>query len=120
MIQNKFDGISVRLIHINVDEARMKNTLHNQIKCQFCQEPEQRKLVPAAIVRKSIIDEIKKVNSTWDADGFICQNDLNKYRQSYITSLLEKEKGIGPPKIKPNTISKKSVNFLLSNGSPLI
>ena len=50
-------------------------------------------MMPAALVRSAIADQIKKVNPDWKPDGFICMTDLNRFRGDYIQNLLESEKG---------------------------
>jgi uncharacterized membrane protein len=62
--------------------------------CQICGTSDpRRELVPAAIVRPSIISEIKKAYPNWDETGFICRRDLNEFRSRYIHNMLVEEKG---------------------------
>lgn len=63
-------------------------------ECQTCGKilPKS-KLIPARFIRASITDEIKKDHPQWSADGFICRTDINHYRNRYIQSLIETEKG---------------------------
>ncbi len=50
-------------------------------------------LLPAVFVRPVIAGLIVKANSQWSIDGYICVDDLNKFRYDYIRSVLEMEKG---------------------------
>jgi uncharacterized membrane protein len=62
--------------------------------CQICKTTDSRReLIPAAIVRPSIIAEIKKTWPNWDERGYICRRDLNEFRSRYIHNLLFEEKG---------------------------
>jgi len=51
------------------------------------------KLVHAASVRDQIKNLIIKDTATWDDNGFISIEELNKYRDKYLTSVIEQEKG---------------------------
>ncbi|HKJ75031.1 MAG TPA: DUF1003 domain-containing protein [Alphaproteobacteria bacterium] len=62
--------------------------------CQICGTTDpRRELIPAAIVRPSIIGEIRKARPDWREDGFICRRDLNEFRSRYIHNMLTEEKG---------------------------
>jgi uncharacterized membrane protein len=62
--------------------------------CQICSTTDaRRELIPAAIVRPTIIAEIKKTYPAWDETGFICRRDLNEFRSRYIHNMLVEEKG---------------------------
>jgi len=50
-------------------------------------------MVPCALVRPVIADQIKKEIPAWNAEGYICADHLNRFRSGYIQSLLEAEKG---------------------------
>lgn len=50
-------------------------------------------MMPAALVRNAIVEQIKTAYPDWKPEGYICQNDLNKFRMEYIQNLLESEKG---------------------------
>lgn len=62
--------------------------------CQICgkQAPEV-ELVMARSVRPVIIDLVKQSYPGWSDSGFICVDDLNRYRYEYVRSLVETEKG---------------------------
>ncbi len=62
--------------------------------CSVCKkEFPFRELFPAQLVRSSVASIIKKEHPDWNGDGYICANDLNHCRVSYITQELDKEKG---------------------------
>lgn len=63
-------------------------------KCQLCRDGGKgKKLLPAAVLRASLTDEIRRSHPSWDETGFICQNHLNQFRKSYIESVLSQEVG---------------------------
>ena len=63
-------------------------------KCQICSiEKPDSKLIPAAAVRESLVNVIKENKPNWDPAGYICPDDLNKFRAMYIQKILEDEKG---------------------------
>ena len=62
--------------------------------CQICGTTDpRREIIPAAIVRPTIIGEIRKAHPDWNEDGFICRRDLNEFRSRYIHNMLTEEKG---------------------------
>jgi len=50
-------------------------------------------MMPAALVRSVIVEQIKKEYPDWKPDGYICNADLNRFRSTYLQNLLEAEKG---------------------------
>jgi uncharacterized membrane protein len=70
----------------------MEEPKPDEPRCQICQKtaPEV-DLIPGAIIRQAIVQEIQRTKSDWDSAGFICTNDLNLMRERYIESLLENE-----------------------------
>jgi len=62
--------------------------------CQVCRKLKSKdELIPLAIIRKPIIDLIIQEHNELNDSGFICNEDLNIYRNKYIQNLLEQEKG---------------------------
>ena len=51
------------------------------------------KLVPASVVRSTVVDLIRKTHPAWSEDDFICEDDLNRFRYEYVHSLITSEKG---------------------------
>jgi uncharacterized membrane protein len=60
--------------------------------CRLCGKSGPQ-MLPAVLVRAPIVEEIKKQHPDWQAEGYICQADLNRFRLKYIQNLLESEKG---------------------------
>jgi uncharacterized membrane protein len=71
----------------------MKNR-EKTFACQICRkEKRMGEVVPAELVRDSIIQTIRKSHPDWSADGFICLPDLNRFRAEHVGKVLETEKG---------------------------
>ncbi len=63
-------------------------------KCQICgKEKQLSHLVPAMSIRNSQLELIKKEHQDWNEKGFICLDDLNKYRGLFVQQILEDETG---------------------------
>ncbi len=62
-------------------------------RCQVCGETRAIRLRPAIVVRPAVADIIRKDVADFDENGWICQNDVAKYRYRYVESLLQAEKG---------------------------
>lgn len=64
---------------------------------KFCQVCGRRQpavhLVMAGLIRPVIIDVIRHSHPDWSDNGFICVDDLNRFRAEYVRSLVEAEKG---------------------------
>jgi uncharacterized membrane protein len=61
--------------------------------CQICGEHKRKNdLVPAALIRASIVEVIVKEHPVWLPGGYICYADLNRFRMDYVRDVLEKEK----------------------------
>ena len=64
------------------------------VACQICKEEKKLKdVLPAELVRQSVVDTIKKKFPKWSSDGYICYNDLNKFRIEHVQDVLETERG---------------------------
>jgi uncharacterized membrane protein len=50
-------------------------------------------MMPSALVRSTIAEQIIAAYPDWRPDGYICLSDLNRFRMNYIQNLLESEKG---------------------------
>ncbi len=67
---------------------RLKNV------CQVCKKEKFiSELMPALSVRESIVALIRSDGFDWEQEGFICVDDLNKYRNNYVKKILEDETG---------------------------
>jgi uncharacterized membrane protein len=69
-----------------------ENHLKPQAICRLCGKSEPQ-MLPAALVRPILVEEIKKQYPDWKPEGYICHSDLNRFRSEYIQGLLESEKG---------------------------
>ena len=47
----------------------------------------------AGLIRPAVVEVIKRSFPGWSAKGFICEDDLNRFRYEYVSSLVEAEKG---------------------------
>jgi uncharacterized membrane protein len=62
--------------------------------CQICGKQHSRsELIPAALVRSPLVEHIRRAFPSWSSDGFICHDDLNRFRGEYVRFLLEDERG---------------------------
>jgi uncharacterized membrane protein len=62
--------------------------------CQICGRAKSRfELVPAALIRTPLVERIRSAFPAWSQDGFICRDDLNRFRGDYVQDLLADEKG---------------------------
>lgn len=62
--------------------------------CQICGRDESKiEILPAVVVRPALGDLIKTSFPNWSGKGFICRDDLRKFRNNYLMKLLEDEKG---------------------------
>ena len=72
----------------------MTNNQHKTVECQVCrQEKKINEVMPAEVVRSSLVKVIQKRFKSWNPSGFICIDDLNRFREEYLTSVLETERG---------------------------
>lgn len=62
--------------------------------CQVCgKDASQADLIAASSVRPVVVNLITKDYPEWSAEGFICVDDLNRFRYDYVRSLIETERG---------------------------
>jgi uncharacterized membrane protein len=61
--------------------------------CQICGSDKNSSLRPGVLVSQVVADLIQNKLGKWDEAGWICADDLQKYRQQYVQSLLQAEKG---------------------------
>ncbi len=73
---------------------KQNKNVNGRVKCQICNEfKKPNEMLPADIVRESVVNTIKKKHPKWSPDGFICHHDLNKFRIEHVQDVLEMEKG---------------------------
>ncbi len=64
------------------------------LRCQICgRERRRREVLPADLVRPSLVESIRREHPDWSADGFICLDDLNTFRRRHVEEALEAERG---------------------------
>jgi uncharacterized membrane protein len=72
----------------------MKASQTKNIVCNICGKTKARSMVmPAALVRDAVAEQIKAAHPGWKPEGYICLSDLNQFRMQYIQHLLGSEKG---------------------------
>ena len=67
--------------------------IQSQRTCQVCGNACADSLHPGILVRDAVAALIRKETGKWSEDGWICSDDLQKYRNMFVQSLLESEKG---------------------------
>jgi len=60
---------------------------------QICGNAQRSALHPGILVRPAVAELIRRKVGSWSEEGWICSEDLQKYRHEYVESLLEAEKG---------------------------
>jgi hypothetical protein len=62
--------------------------------CSVCgHELPVREMVHLDVVRPAMIERIRQEKPDLPADGFICRADLDRFRSSYVSQLLIRERG---------------------------
>lgn len=71
----------------------MEASVSEEQACQVCGETDGRVVLPAILVRPAVAKLIAAEVGSWDEDGWICNEDLQRFRHRYVESLLVDEKG---------------------------
>jgi len=72
----------------------MKESQSKNMVCNICGKTKARSMMmPAALVRNAVAEQIRNAHPDWKQEGYICLSDLNQFRMTYIHDLLESEKG---------------------------
>lgn len=62
--------------------------------CQICgRDNTKAEILSSIIVRPAVAEVIKSSFPNWDPEGFICREDLRKFRSEYLVKIMEDEKG---------------------------
>lgn len=62
--------------------------------CQICgKEKRWSEVVPAPLVRDSLLETIRKSTPDWSTSGYICASDLNRFRAEHVKQVLAEERG---------------------------
>jgi hypothetical protein len=76
------------------EPARARRVRPLRFACAICnREKPARDVTQIAVVRPSLIDRIKTEHPDLPAEGFICNEDLGRFRSRYVTELLGEERG---------------------------
>jgi uncharacterized membrane protein len=72
----------------------MAKKREESVLCQICKgEKRLSEVIPAELVRQSIVEIIKKTHPDWSTSGYICISDLDRFRGKYVRDVLETERG---------------------------
>jgi len=72
----------------------MKVSQTKDMVCNICGKTKPGSMMmPAALVRNALAEQIKTAYPEWKPEGYICLSDLNQFRMKYVQNLLESEKG---------------------------
>src|SRR5437762_696526 len=72
----------------------MSKTAPTTLVCEICKKPKSpHDGMIAELIRPSLLEFIKKRMPDWDGKGFICFDDLGKFRKEYVKDVLENELG---------------------------
>jgi uncharacterized membrane protein len=71
--------------------AKRKSPSH---PCGLCgRRFPERELVPAELVRPTVVAEIRQVHPDWSGEGWLCHEDLNRYRNAYVHAVIQADRG---------------------------
>jgi uncharacterized membrane protein len=66
----------------------------SKLVCQICKKQKSAgDVIPAGLVRSSIVEKIKEAFPDWSSDGYICTADLNRFRSEYVEEMIKQDKG---------------------------
>ncbi len=72
----------------------MSKTAPATLSCEICKKPKSSDDgMLADLIRPSLLEFIKKRMPGWDGKGFICLDDLGKFRKEYVKEVLQEEIG---------------------------
>ena len=72
----------------------MTNTAPATLICQICKKPgSPHDGMIGELIRPSLAEFIKKSVPDWDDKGFVCLDDLGKFRKEYVKEVLQEEIG---------------------------
>jgi len=64
------------------------------LKCSICGKLfPLRDLSAGALIRDAVVQLIMREHTDWSIEGYVCRTDLARYREKYVQTLLESEKG---------------------------
>lgn len=72
----------------------MKHRRSTSVTCSVCEgEFKPNECLPGQLVSAQIAALIRQEKPDWSAEGYICFNDLQRYRSDYLRDVVEKERG---------------------------
>lgn len=72
----------------------MRRNQPEQQKCSVCRKTlPVNEMVAGTLVRTAVVAMITSEHPNWSFEGYICREDLSRYRNKYVQDLLESEKG---------------------------
>ena len=72
----------------------MTEKTRNRFVCQICKkEFKPGEVMPGEFVREPIAEMIRRSHPDWSSEGFICLQDLKRFRMDYVQHALEQERG---------------------------
>ena len=79
----EYSRIRYAIISLYIEEPggnRMKGQ-RKTVECQICKkEKRMGEVVPAELIRDSVIETIRKSYPDWPAAGYLCKPDMNRFR----------------------------------------
>lgn len=94
----------------------MSTLRHPQHPCTLCGKSfSHRDLILGAMVSDGVAREIRHDFPTWSQEGYVCREDVSRYRTRHIQSLLSREKGELTQLDKEVVDSLRSHELLSSN-----
>ena len=66
----------------------------SEVTCQICGKHDSAdEMIPGGAIREALVTEIKQAYPDWTDTGYICRDDLDKFRAQYVQNSLQREKG---------------------------
>jgi uncharacterized membrane protein len=76
-----------------MEKKIMNDNAKKHRACQVCGSDQLSNLHPGVLVRPVIAELIQSEIGKWSEEGWICSEDLQRFRNKYVQSVLETEKG---------------------------
>jgi len=70
-----------------------KTVTEKRRACQICGRDRPSDLHRGILAGPAVADLIQRATGSWSDEGWICTDDLGRYRHEYVKSLLEAERG---------------------------
>jgi uncharacterized membrane protein len=79
---------------ISAPVTRVRRARPTRFRCVICgKEKPARDVTQLDVVRPSLLDRIKQEYPELPNEGFVCADDLDRFRSRYVTDLLSQERG---------------------------